>query len=865
MSELSWPRVWEVFEAALQRPPGEQQAYLKEVCGEDESLRLTVASMLDANGRSDGFLSRPLLGESIEARRRESLPTSSQLPPGTAIGAYRILRQIGQGGMGTVYLAVRADDSFERQVVVKLARTGMQSELLLSRLRTERQILAGLDHPNIARLYDGGTTEDGLPYFVMEYVEGVPIDAYCEHNDLSLDERLTLFRKVCAPVHHAHQNLVVHRDIKPSNILVDARGVPKLLDFGIAKLLNAELTAGSRQPTATLQRILTPNYASPEQIRGKLVTTASDVYSLGVLLYRLLTGHLPRQISGRSLDEIESLLADSEPVPPSVAVTLPAADEPADGPGASGAADRGQQHKHHLSRQLAGDLDAILLKALRSAPLRRYTSVEQLSADVERFQLGLPVAARAGSWRYHAGKFVRRNRKPVAAAAAAVLLLIGFAVAMVLQASRIARERDLARSERDKKGQVLSLVLELFEFSNPYIEPGHGLTVQEALERSVPVLDGRLHDQPEIRAELLHASGSILRVLGVSDDARDQLDEALEIRQRLHGEEHPDVVESMTELAAVHRALGEDDRAEDLARRAVAIAADVLPADHPDLIKPLNQLVATLCYRSDYGAAEEPATRALGLSKSLPPESLDRVYALELLATIRNVQGDYRESARLRREALALIRARYGEKYPSQIATLNSLGLSLRRMEELEAAERAFGEALSLQRYNFADRPLPTLFNNLAGVKYAQGDYAAAEELYRRALDAVMSTAGAQHWRTYFYGVRIAKTRIRRGAAPEAEASLRRLLARWQPELGADHWRILEGVGVLGESISVQQRCAEADPLLTGSFEELLATTRDRTKRDALERLREHLERCGRPQDVSDYEGMLEAPKSPLG
>ena len=862
LKEVSWPRVWEVFESALQRSPPERRSYLEDTCGEDDLLRQTVASLLAAEGQSDDLLSRPLF-EEAEGRRREAHAASSRLEQGTRIGPYRVLRQIGQGGMGTVYLAVRGDDSFERKVVIKLARSGMESEALLARLRTERQILAGLDHQNIARLYDGGATEDGLPYFVMEYVEGMPIDAYCEQHDLSIDEILTLFREVCVPVRHAHQNLVVHRDIKPSNILIDARGVPKLLDFGIAKLLNAELAAGGYEPTATLQRVLTPNYASPEQIRGKLVTTVSDVYSLGVLLYQLLTGHLPRRIAGRSVDEIETLLTDSEPLPPSVAVTLPCEDEPASRLHPAGSSPQAGHRTSQLSRQLAGDLDAILLKALRSAPQSRYGSVEQLSADIERYQLGLAVEARAGSWRYRAGKFVRRNRKPLAATGAAMLLLLGFAVAMVFQASRVAAERDRALSERDKKSQVLSLVLDLFRFSNPYVVPGQGLTVQEALERSVPVLETRLHDQPEVRAELLRSSGSILRVLGSYHDARDQLEEALEIRRRLYGEGHPDVVETMTELAATYIELGENTRAEALARRALEIAEEVLPAGHPDRIKPLNALVALLCYRNDYGAAEAPAAEALAFAQTLPTDSVDRLDALEQLATIRNVQGDYREAARLRREVLALIRMRFGEKYPSQIVTLNNLGLSLRRLQELDAAESVFEEALSLQRYNFGDLPMAPLLANLAGVHYAKGDYSQAESLHRQALDAVLSTSGPEHWLVYFYGVRIARTMIRQGAAAEAEASLRRLLERWRPELGADHWRIDEGVSILGESVSVQQRCGEAEPLLIDSYERLLETTRDRTKRDALARLGEHLERCGRGQEFARYEAMLESLESP--
>ena len=860
MNRERWPRIWTIFEEAVSRSPAARTEFLDEACAGDPRLRRAVERMLSADQATDTLLDQPIFAQGAEWEKPEAAATPGRrLGRGTTIGPYRVLRRIGQGGMGTVYLAVRADDSFKRRVVVKLVRSGMESESIVERLRTERQILAGLDHPNVARLYDGGATEDGLPYFVMEYVEGVPIDAYCEQNELSVDERLSLFRRVCAPVHYAHQNLIVHRDIKPSNILVTADGEPKLLDFGIAKLLNPGLSATAQEPTVTWQRALTPNYASPEQIRGKLITTASDVYSLGVLLYRLLTGHLPRQLAGRSMDEIESLLTDSEPLPPSLAVNRELDDEPADSSRATSAMGEDGVANHQVSRQLAGDVDAILLKALRSAPRRRYSSVEMFAADIERYQRGLPVAARAGSWRYRAGKFVRRHRHPLAAAVAVAALVLGFAVAMTLQAARVAAERDQARSERDKKASVLALVRDLFELSNPYVLPGEELTVRQALERSVPVLENGLQEQPEIRAELLHTSGLILGVLGAARSARGQLVEALAIRRRFLGEEHPDVVETMTALAAAYKDLGDYDEAETLANRALTIASRLWPPQHPELAKPLNELVAVMCHRDQFEFAEEPAARAMHLTRELLPGGLDRIAALEHMARVRNAQGDYVEAARLGREALALIRARFGEKHPRQIVTLDNLGFSLRRMEELVAAERAYQEAMALQQEIFGDEhPNVFVLNNLAGVRYAMGELDSAAELYRRALDAIAEDAGSDHWMNYFFALRIEKVRIRQGEAAQAEGHLRRLLERWRPKLG-EHWQIDEGTSLLGASLSVQGRCRQAEELLVGSFERLLGRSKERTQRDALERLREHFERCGKPQEIVRFADMLAA------
>ncbi len=867
MSTRRWRQVWEIFEDAIQRPPEARSAFLDQECGENGELRQAVEAMLAADQEADNFLDRPLGqlgGGSIDDD--DTLPGhGAPVSRDTTIGPYRILRQIGQGGMGTVYLAMRDDDAFQRRVVIKLVRPGMESEMLLSRLRTERQILAGLDHPYVARLYDGGTTADGLPYFVLEYVEGEHIDVYCEHNRLTIDERLALFRKVCEAVHYAHQNLVVHRDLKPSNILVVANGDPKLLDFGIAKLLNPDLAGSGVEPTATWQRVLTPNYASPEQIRGKLVTTASDVYSLGVLLHQLLTGRLPHIFTGRSPHEIEKILTETEPPPPSTAVTRPLEDEEPTGGGPGAEAEAySERHTEHLRRQLAGDLDAIVLKALRSSAQRRYSSVEQLAADLERYQLGLPVEARAGSWRYRAGKFVRRNRRTVVAATAVGLLVVGFAVAMALQASRVAFERDQARGERDKKTQVLALVLDLFEHSNPFVVPGEELTVREALERSVPVLKDGLREQPDVRAELLHTSGSILSVLGAWEIAQDQLSEALEIRRRRHGDEHPDVAESLSAVAATYKELGELDRAEELARRAVDIAQS-LPveglSDQPGshLVKPLLELVSVMCYRDEFEAAAAHATEALALTQQLPAGSTRRIAAIEHLARTRSGQGDYRDAVRLQREALALRRARDGEKHPAQIAILNNLGVALQYLEELDAAETAYREALSLHHENFGeDHDDPPLLNNLGNVRLLQEDFAGAEKIFRKARKVVATSYGPRHWTVFLFELRIADSRIGQGAYAEVENNLRELLESWRLELG-DHWRIAVGEGLLAQSISAQGRCQEAEPALIASFERLLDRDRASVKQSALDRLRKHFERCGNREEIARFEAMLEA------
>ena len=853
MNTDRWQEIWKVFEDAVARAPREREAFLDEACGDNPRLRHAVEELLAADREADSLIDQPVarLGGADPGLRAckdalgAPIPAHRRLARGTTVGPYRILRQIGQGGMSTVYLAERADDTFPRRVAVKLVRPGLESEELLERLRTERRILASLDHPYVSRLFDGGTLHpsgsDGLPYFVMEYVEGVAVDDYCEHNQLSVDERLELFGKICESVHYAHQNLVIHRDIKPSNILVTAAGDPKLLDFGIAKLLNPELVGGL-ESTATWQRILTPNYASPEQIRGKLITTATDVYSLGVLLYQLLTGSLPRDFTGCSPHEIENLFSETEPLPPSAAVSKSAETEravdtevlPVDespfaipAPAASKAWPPTEPYPgktpRALRRRLKGDLDAIVLKALRSAPHRRYSSVERLAADIERYRAGLPVEARAGGWRYRAGKFVRRHRGPLAAAAAVAMLVIGFAVAMAVQASRVARERDLARSQRDQKAQVLALVRQLFESSNPYDDSHAQLTVREVLQRSVPLMEHAVRDQPDVRAELLYTSGSILSLLGEPGDARGQLEEALEIRRGLSGEQDPDVVETMSALSTAVLQLGEYDQAEELARRSVEVARDLYRSDDPALVGPINDLVTVLCWRYQFDAAESLAVEALDLVQQLPAGGDRKISALEHMAIIRSSAGDHSEAVRLNREALALMRELYGNRHPAQVATLNNLGLNLRRSNDFDGAEKAYREAIRLQRELFGKED-SFLLNNLAGVEFARGDFAAAEELYLAGRAVVVDTAGPESKSLYSFDVRIAASKIGQGQAAEAEASLRRLLEHWGPRFG-DHWRLDHGTNILGHSISVQGRCEEAEKLLVQSFERLLDNT----------------------------------------
>jgi non-specific serine/threonine protein kinase/serine/threonine-protein kinase len=494
MTPERWRRVETVFQTALDVAPENRERFLAEACAGDEVLLREVERLIEGYEAADEFLEQPavdlrqIAGNELPTLRLEDIPAAHGLKSNARIGAYRVLGELGRGGMGAVYLAERADDDFRKLVAVKVVKRGMDTDIVLRRFRHERRALAALDHPNIARLLDAGATDDGLPYIIMEYVEGQDIDRYCDEHKLSINARLRLFLFVCAGVSHAHQNLIIHRDIKPSNILVTGDGTPKLLDFGIAKILNPSLADAPFEHTATALRMLTPDYASPEQVRGERVTTASDVYSLGMLLYLLLTGRRPYHFRTHQFEEIARVVCEQNPLRPSAAIdsTMLAAGsgfetaetngEAGDGRSTGSPYERQQAGKEargatggtpsldelalarssapdRLRRSLADDLDNIVLKALRKEPSRRYASVEQFAEDIERHLEGLPVRARADTFTYRSRKFVGRNKAGIAAAVGVALSLVGGLTATTWQwrVAQVERARAEAEGERAKR------------------------------------------------------------------------------------------------------------------------------------------------------------------------------------------------------------------------------------------------------------------------------------------------------------------------------------------------------------------------------------------------------------------------------
>jgi serine/threonine protein kinase len=516
-----WPEVERLYHAALQCDESERAAFLERACAKDHTLRAEVESLLKYAQRPSKVLETPALEVVAQAlaedlRGQDAIHTSRMID--ARIAQYRIVGKLGSGGMGDVYRAVRADDQYEKQVAIKLVRQGLDTESVHARFRQERQILAGFEHENIARLIDGGTTDEGHPYFVMELVEGKPIDEYCDDLKLEIAARLDLFRKVCSAVQYAHQRLVVHRDIKPSNILVTAEGVPKLLDFGIATILSSDAYSSGAAPTLTAQRVMTPRFASPEQLRGGVITTATDVYSLGVVLYKVLTGHSPYRSDDNSPYDLAHAICEGETEKPSTAVGRAGRAVGRDIGDEQSAeskfvvtpewvSDSRSTSPEKLRRALAGDLDQILLKALRKEPQRRYASAHDFSEDLRLHASGLPVTARRDTFSYRSGKFIRRNTFSVAGAAILMLLILCSLVLAVREA-RIARAQR-ARAERrfnDVRALANSLLFEIHDSIQDL--PGSTAARKLLVDRALQYLDSLSQesgDTPGLQRELAAA------------------------------------------------------------------------------------------------------------------------------------------------------------------------------------------------------------------------------------------------------------------------------------------------------------------------------------------------------------------------
>jgi len=696
MTGERWKQVEALFEQALELPEEERPGFFNRTCNGDEELRREVESLLDSHVRAGSFIDKRSLFFSDDLAQE----AAGTVTTGELIGPYRVVRELGRGGMGAVYLAERADEQYKKQVAIKVIKRGMDTDSVLRHFRNERQILASFDHPNIARLFDGGTTEDGLPYFVMEYIEGIPIDKYCDAQGLSLSERLKLFREVCAAVIYAHRHTVIHRDVKPSNILVTNDGMPKLLDFGIAKIL--QLGDGA-EPLMTVagMRPMTPEYASPEQVRGEPVTTASDVYSLGVVLYELLTGTSPYRFTSHAPREVERAITQQEPTRPSTATAL----------------HRNQYSEISNQKLLRGDLDNILLMALRKERERRYQSVEQFSEDIRRHLESRPVLARKDTTAYRAAKFIRRNKAATIAATLVFLSLVAGLVATTWEANRAKRRfndvRQLAHSV-------------LFDYYDAIKDlPGATRARERLVKDALSYLDslaGEAAGDPPLQRELAAAYERVGDVrgeayaasLGDRAGALDSYEKALQIRQALVAATPRDV-QSRRELARSYDKIGSQLLETNEAAKGI------------ELVRKSLMIYSAL-------SAEQP--QDLTARRDLAKSYGSLAFALETRGDMTPVLENYRKAITIFEELLALNPQDRVTRRSLSVAYENA-GRAIFLSNDVVAALQINQKALELRKGLLAEDPTNADFHRIVGISYQNdGDYRAGSKDTAGALES---------------------------------------------------------------------------------------------------------------------------------
>jgi serine/threonine-protein kinase len=745
----------DLFEAALERPRDGRDAWLETTCGEDVDLLAEVQALLTAHEMAE---------EAFAAVERSS-----------TIGPYRLIREIGRGGMGVVYLADRADGQYRRRVAIKVLQHSAEGDPVHQRFLAERQILAGLRDEHIAGMLDGGVTDDGRPYFVMELVDGLPITAYCDRHRLSIEERLGLFMDVCSAVQHAHQSLVIHRDLKPGNILVTESGQVKLLDFGIAKILDPGVHAVEAPVTRMDVRVMTPEYASPEQVRGDLLTTVSDIYSLGVLLYELLTSCRPYELSEGSLVDV---VCERQPERPSARVT-----------------------DSRNQRLLRGGLDSIVLMALRKEPEARYASADLFRQDIERHLTNQPVLAHKGSRRYRVGRFLRRYRLESAAAALVALSMIGGTAVASREAAVAAREQERAETERARAEEVSRFLEGLFASIDPYAPTPERLDTLPAralLERGAARVRSELGGQPLVQASMLDVIGRVYRSLGLYGDARGHLEESLrlrrsagdavseefattlgelgallvdagsyepalaaleqslDVRRGLYGaEDRPEIAGNLNAIGRALRQVGRYDEAGAHHLEAMAMLRRTAGDAAPELATFTTDLVKTLEWAGDRVGEERWARESVELHRRLfGPGHPALAIALRDLGLLQQRNGAYAAAVELFDEAYQIAVAALGESHPQIADLLNRIASARYWLGDLEAADSMHEASIALKRRLYGEAHLEITYglNNLASVRRERGRFESADSLLREALDMTRRLVGEEHaayWMVY--------------------------------------------------------------------------------------------------------------------
>ncbi|UCC83559.1 MAG: tetratricopeptide repeat protein [Gemmatimonadota bacterium] len=750
-------RIEALFDSALEQPSSERAGWLAGVCADEDELYAEVMALLAAHERAEGLLDRDAV----------QVATSLIGDPtvGERVGPYRIVGELGRGGMGVVYLGERDDGVFRRRVAIKVIRAGADAAEMHRRFQAERQILASLEHPNIAHLLDGGLTGDGRQYLVLEYIEGLPIDTYCRQLPCSIEDRLRLFCSVARTVHHAHRSLVVHRDLKPSNILVTEDGTIKLLDFGIAKILDPAALGQTGPVTRTGLRLMTPEYASPEQVSAGTITTATDVYQLGVILYELLTGQRPFALKGRSAGEIERIIMEEEAKRPSTVVAHASQGAESNGRSELASGDGRRVHAHdddwavvpidavglarqadrrQRSRRLRGDLDRIVLMALRKEPQRRYSSAEAMAEDIERHLDGRPVIAQPDSPGYRTRKFVTRHRWGIVAAAAVGVALLGGMAGVAWQAQR-------AEGEAEKAARVAGLMLDIFRLSDPTEALGDTVTARQILDQGAERILSEFGDQPDVQAAMLGEVAQVYANLGRLTRSEGLLRQSLALQEDLYGPNSLEVSESLSRLGQVLATGGRRQEAIDYLRRSVEIRAAALPTPDSLLAETQVGLAWQLRSQGHYEEAGHLFAAALETQRALFSDDSPLVASTTFgLASARHDGGRFDEAEELFERALARFDTAQGRPDPMAAKAFLQVGMIRRIRQQHSAAEPLLESALAMRSALYdADHPDVIEAKSEWGVLLRDlGRYREAERVLGEGLESANRTLGYDHTET---------------------------------------------------------------------------------------------------------------------
>lgn len=755
-------KIRELFDKASNLNAVEREVFLNQECANELELKKEILSLLDSLENTKDFLEEAL---TIVEQNKNNF-TDPYI--NKQIGNYLIDGEAGVGGMGIVYTGRRNDKEFEQKVAIKILKHGITSEYLLKRFQIERQTLANLQHQNIARLLDGGRTIDGLPYLVMEFIDGIPITEFCHQKKLSLEEKLKLFREVCTAVQYAHQNLIVHRDLKPGNILVTKDGIPKLLDFGIAKLIDEELVDNNEDLTRTGVWHLTPEYASPEQIKGEKITTASDIYSLGVLLYQILTGYQPYKISNNSPAAISKIITEEIIQKPSEKVK-----------------DKSREHAESnlflndkISNQLKGDLDNIVLKAMHKDPARRYVSVEQFSEDIRRHLSGLPVIAQKDTAGYRLSKFIQRHKVGFISSVGFIVFLIINLIAIIWQANIAANERDKAKLEAQKVETVNKFLLDMLSSVDP-TEIGRDVKVYDVLRKSALGVEKGFKDQPGIEASIQKTIGKTLTSLGEYDEAKPHLLRSLLLNERVYGKQSNQASESNYELALYYHWIGELKTADSLYKKSLQIFKRNSDVSKRSLASTLN----------DYGI-------------------------------LKSDFAEFDESKKMYEESLNILLENYGEKDRDVASLYNNLAIVMQAQKDLDGAEKYFHKALELNIELFGEnRPeVSSNYNNLAYIYIDKGDFTRAEEYFIKSLELKKKYYGADHSYVGFAFLNLGGLEFRIGKINESEKYILDAIKNLKKSVNEDHIWLGLAYYWYGKILIEKSKYSEAETYLRKSL-----------------------------------------------